>query len=103
MPPPTTGNKHSVQNVMNWSFDPEFNINAVEPMMYDPTSGTVSRSYPASPLNLKPYDYFARVLTNSTTETYTYKSGGSGGTTTNTLVIVYTDSTLATISSITKT
>lgn len=57
----------------------------------------------ANGLNLKPYDYVARVLTNSTTETYTFRSGGSGGTVTNTVVIVYTDSSLATILNVTKT
>lgn len=54
-------------------------------------------------IGLSSYDYVSRVLTNSTTETYTFKIGGSSGTTVNTVVIVYTDSTLETISSVTKT
>lgn len=49
------------------------------------------------------YDYIERTLTNSTTETYVYKSGGSGGTTAATVTVVYTDSTLGTISTVTKT
>jgi hypothetical protein len=57
----------------------------------------------ASALNLSPFDYVARVLTNATTETYTFKSGGAAGTTTNTVVIVYTDATLSTLSTVTKT
>lgn len=57
----------------------------------------------ANGLNLAAWDYVARVLTNSTTETYTFRSGGSGGTVTNTVVIVYTDSTLATLLNVTKT
>ena len=49
------------------------------------------------------FDYVSRTLTNSTTETYVFKTGGSGGTTVVTVVVVYTDSTLATISTVTKT
>lgn len=48
------------------------------------------------------YDYISRTLTNSTTETYVYKTGGSGGTTVATVTVVYTDSTLATISTVTR-
>ena len=54
-------------------------------------------------IGLGSYDYVARVLTNSTTETYTFRTGGASGTVVATLVIVYTDSTLATISTVTKT
>lgn len=40
------------------------------------------------------WDYFALVLSNdNTTETYTFKTGGSGGTTTGTVVLNYTNST----------
>lgn len=49
------------------------------------------------------FDYISRTLTNSTTETYTYKLGGSAGTTVATITIVYTDSTLQTISTVEKT
>lgn len=58
---------------------------------------------PTGGMQLNNYDYVSLTLTNSTTETYTFKSGGSGGTTTNTIVIVYTDSTKSTISTVTKT
>jgi len=50
-----------------------------------------------------PFDYIVRVLTNSTTETYTYKTGGSTGTTVATVTVVYTDSSLGTVSTVTKT
>ena len=56
----------------------------------------------ATGLGLKPYNYMSRAYDSSVTETYTFKTGGSGGTTTNTLTIVYTDSTLGTILSISK-
>lgn len=48
------------------------------------------------------YDYIAVAYPNSTTETYTYKSGGSGGTTLATITIVYSDSTKANITSVAK-
>lgn len=55
-------------------------------------------------LNLKPYDYVSMALSNANqTETYTFKTGGSSGTTTNTVVIVYTDNTRTVISTVTKT
>jgi hypothetical protein len=56
-----------------------------------------------NPLNLSPYDYVVMVESPAGTETYTFKSGGSGGTTTNTVVIVYTDASKANISTVTKT
>ena len=49
------------------------------------------------------YDYASLVVSPATTETWTFKTGGSGGTTVATLVIVYTDSGRGTISSVTKT
>lgn len=90
------------QNILNKSQDTTFKVLAFENLDFDPTANTLNRSYPASPLNLKPYDYVSRGLV-SATETWTFKSGGSGGTTTNTVVVVYTDSTLAIISTVTKT
>lgn len=93
----------TVQEMSNNSYDSDFEQNTVEVLNYDPTTNTLIRAFPANALNLKPFDYVSRTLTNSTTETYTFKSGGSSGTTTNTVVIVYTDSTLSTISTVTKT
>lgn len=48
------------------------------------------------------YDYVA-VTAGSTTDTYAYKSGGSGGPTVTTMVITYTDTTKNTIQSMAKT
>ena len=90
------------QNILNKSQDTTFKVIAVENLDFDSTANTLNRSYPASPLNLKPFDYVSRGLV-SATETWTFKSGGSSGSTTNTVVIVYTDTTLATISTVTKT
>ena len=56
----------------------------------------------ASGLTLRPYDYVSLNI-SSATETYTFKRNGSGGTTVNTVVIVYTDSGRTDISTVTKT
>lgn len=60
-------------------------------------------SLSAGSLVWQQFDYIVRVLTNPTTETYTYRLGGSGGTLVATVTVVYTDSTLATLSSVTRT
>lgn len=49
------------------------------------------------------YDYIAGVATNPTTETYTYKSGGSTGTTVASVVVVYSDATKTFVTSVTRT
>lgn len=46
------------------------------------------------------YDYMALEQTSATVETYTFKDGGSGGTTIRTVVITYTDSGKETISTV---
>ncbi len=48
------------------------------------------------------WDYIS-LTEAATTDTYTYKTGGSGGTTTATIVITYTSSTKLTIDNITRT
>jgi hypothetical protein len=52
--------------------------------------------------NIPVHDYIGAGYPNGTTETYTYKTGGSGGTTVGTITVVYTDATKANISSVTK-
>lgn len=49
------------------------------------------------------YDYAENVISPSTTETWTFKSGGASGTVVAVLVIVYTDATRADISTVTRT
>lgn len=54
--------------------------------------------------NLPVYDYVSMALSGgNTTETYTFKSGGSGGSTVATVVVVYTDSTRTVLLTATKT
>jgi len=57
----------------------------------------------SSGLGLPAYDYVSLTISPSTTETYVFKQGGSGGTTVATVVIEYTDATRATMVSVTKT
>lgn len=68
----------------------------------DNNGGTVVAVSLSSGLSLPEYDYLSVDYTNSTTETYTFKSGGSGGTTVSTIVVVYTDSTKENVSTVTK-
>ena len=46
------------------------------------------------------YDYIAAGYPTDTTETYTYKSGGSSGTTIATVTVTYMDDTKAEVSSV---
>lgn len=49
------------------------------------------------------YDYVAYTNTNTTTDTYVYKSGGATGATIATVTIVYTDTTKTQVSTMTRT
>lgn len=51
---------------------------------------------------IAPYDYVVQTQA-SNTDTWVFKTGGSGGTTLNTITITYTDSTKVTISTVVKT
>lgn len=48
------------------------------------------------------FDFVSMVIDPSTTETYTFKTGGSGGTTVATITIVYQSSSREDISTVTK-
>jgi hypothetical protein len=51
-----------------------------------------------------PYDYIAVAYPDTSTEVYTFKTGGSGGTTVGTITVVYSDAvTKQILSSVTKT
>lgn len=57
-----------------------------------------------SGLNIPSYDFVSMALSDGdTTETYTFKTGGSGGTTVATVAVVYTTSAREVISTVTKT
>lgn len=53
-------------------------------------------------LSLPTWDYVSNAST-STSDTYSFKVGGSGGTLVATVAVVYTDSTKGTISTVTRT
>jgi len=54
------------------------------------------------PFTKSPYDYVS-IAYNSTSDVYTLKSGGSGGTTVATITLTYTDSGKGTLSSVERT
>jgi hypothetical protein len=49
------------------------------------------------------YDFISANLAGATTDVYTYKTGGAGGTIVATVTIVYTDASKATLSSVART
>ena len=49
------------------------------------------------------YDYIGATYPTTSSEVYTYKTGGSGGTTVATITVVYSDSTKEALTSVTKT
>ena len=49
------------------------------------------------------YDYIGVAYPDSDTEVYTYKKGGSGGTTVSTVTVNYTDDTKVNVSSVART
>ncbi len=48
------------------------------------------------------YDYIAATYPDTVTEVYTYKTGGSGGTTVATVTVVYTTATKDVLTSVTR-
>jgi len=51
----------------------------------------------------EPYDYVGVTYPSATSEVYTFKTGGAGGTTTAVVTLVYTDAGKASLSTVTKT
>lgn len=68
-------------------------------MQYTPGLNTSSSS---SGLVLPAYDYVSVAYPDAVTEVYTFKSGGSLGSTVATVTIVYTASDKASLSTVTK-
>lgn len=67
----------------------------------NPDGSTNSRTI--NTLITTPFDYIAASYPNATTEVYTYKFGGSGGSLVGTVTVVYQDSTKNLITSVAKT
>lgn len=51
----------------------------------------------------KNFDYISYTATNATTDTYVYKTGGSGGTTVATVAVVWTTAAHTVLASVTRT
>lgn len=69
----------------------------------DPSTGAILTSGSVGgTLVTDAFDYIGVAYPNATTETYTYKSGGFGGTTVAVVTVVYVDSTKEELSSVTK-
>lgn len=93
----------SEQVIQNQSFDKKYNVLAVELLAENAAGDALMRLKANSAGNLVSgldYDYVDIQQTNSTTETYVYKSGGVNGTIMKTIVVTYTDSTKADLDSI---
>jgi len=76
------------------------------PLLFDDTTGRalVDSNAESVGLGLPEYDYVSMTLSAAdTTETYIFKTGGSGGTTIATVVVVYTTSAREVLSTVTKT
>lgn len=65
-------------------------------------TGTTAQKQP-TPFITQAYDYVAVTYPDATTDVFTFKTGGSSGTTVQTVTIVYTDSTKASLVSVTRT
>jgi hypothetical protein len=95
--------KYTDQNMGNSSFDEDFNVNAVENLVYNPVTDALDRMVQTPSLITKPFDYIGVNYPDTSTEVYTYKSGGASGTEVGVITVVYSDAvTKQIITSVTK-
>ena len=81
-------------------------FNRVSAYLFDASGVAFSSTNPvpvSSGFTLPKYDYDAVTYPLSTREVYTFKTGGSGGTTVATITINYTDATKASLLNVAKT
>jgi hypothetical protein len=69
---------------------------------YDATAGGLKTTSIGGSLVNEAFDYIAATYPLATQEVYTYKSGGSGGTTVATITVNYVDATKAEVLNVTK-
>lgn len=94
----------SEQVIQNQSFDKKYNVLAVELLAENPAGDALVRLKANSTGGLVSgvdYDYLDVQQTDSDTETFVFKTGGSGGTTVRTIVVNYTSSAKTDIDNIT--
>lgn len=65
-------------------------------------NATVTGTIPGGSLVTEEFDYVAASYPDTVTEVYTYKTGGSDGTTVAVVTVVYTTSTKDVLSSVTR-
>jgi len=75
--------------------------NQVLPTVYDAATDSL-RITGSGKLVTESFDYIAATYPTATTEVYTYKTGGSGGTTVATVTVTYVDATKEEVSSVEK-
>ncbi len=98
----TPYNAPSADQTIQQAFNAENDAHRVETLV-DGLPISTGNPLPTSSLPFA-WDYVSMALSGgNTTETYTYKTGGSGGTTTGTVVIVYTSSAREILVSVTIT
>ena len=97
------GSQQQYGQVGNYNISPETRGDGAPSALEVDSKGNLKINIAVNGLSLNQFDYVARAYDSNVTETWTFYSGGSGGTLVNTIVIVYTDSTLATILNVTKT
>jgi hypothetical protein len=105
MPTPTNSQfptKDTEQQILNKSFDPDFQVLVFENLEYNPTTNALVRKQ-AEGFRIPPYDYIGFTYPDTMTDVLTYKTGGAAGTTVATITTVYTTEAKDIISSITKT
>lgn len=90
-----TVNSQIVSNNM-YGINPDFNVAAE-------SSPKGQVQIVTNGLSVPYYDYVSVAYPLTTTEVYTFKVGGAGGTTVATVTIVYTDATKENLSTVTRT
>lgn len=78
----------TLQNMHGWSFDESFKVLAFENLAFNPSSNTLER-VTKSMVAGKDFDYLSVANSDTNEDTLTYKTGGSSGTTVQTIVITY--------------
>lgn len=99
--------KRTSQYIANLEHDEDLELKKVMPYGWTGTAAVAQKVNSAGELlisSLVPekYDYIAQAQA-ATTDTWTYKTGGSDGTTVATVTITYTDATKAVIDNVART
>lgn len=100
--------KRTDQYILNASYDEDFDLLATELLGYDGTNvqrvktDTSGNLVSVAGFAIPVYDYCSQSQA-STADTWTFKTGGAGGTTVATITIQYTTSDKSVIQSVTKT